>query len=133
MKNFEVCPKRHYEIDLAKNYKEPEGEQLRWGNFVHDALAKRCKDGTPLPKDLLSAMPYAEAWAAKVLGTGGERRVRADWTNPPAGSGGAISDGSSSRSSRLRSISSRGARATKAVMPKAVARQISRSTTSAAS
>ena len=72
MKNFEVCPKRHYEIDLAKNVKEPEGEQLRWGNVVHDALAKRCKDGTPLPKDLLAAMPYAEAWAAKVLGTGGD-------------------------------------------------------------
>ncbi len=72
MKNFEVCPKRHYEIDLAKNVKEPEGEQLVWGNFVHDALAKRCKDGTPLPKDLLAAMPHAEAWAVKVLGNGGQ-------------------------------------------------------------
>ena len=73
MKNFEVCPKRHYEIDLAKNYKEPEGEQLRWGNFVHKALADRCGPSrTQLPSDLLAAMPYAEAWAAKVLGTGGD-------------------------------------------------------------
>ena len=73
MKNFEVCPKRHYEIDLAKNYKEPEGEQLRWGNFVHKALADRCGPSrTQLPSGLLAAMPYAEAWAAKVLGTGGD-------------------------------------------------------------
>lgn len=72
MKNFEVCPKRHYEIDLVKSVKEPQGEALTWGNFVHDALAKRCKDGTPLPADLVAAMPYAEAWAVKVLGNGGD-------------------------------------------------------------
>jgi len=73
MKNFEVCPKRHYEIDLAKNVKEPEGEQLRWGNFVHKALADRCgPNRVPLPKDLVSAMPFAEAWAMKVLGSTGD-------------------------------------------------------------
>lgn len=69
MKNFEVCPKRHYEIDLAKNIKEPEGEQLVWGNFVHKGLAERCgKDQTPLPKELAMYEP----WAVKVLGNGGE-------------------------------------------------------------
>ena len=44
-----------------------------------------------------------------------------------------ISEGSISRSSRFRSISSRGVRATKAVMPSAVARQISRSTSRSSS
>lgn len=69
MKNFEVCPKRHYEIDLAKNVKEPEGEQLVWGNFVHRGLAERCgPDRTPLPKELEAYEP----WAVKVLGTGGD-------------------------------------------------------------
>lgn len=65
LKNFEVCPKRHYEIDLAKNVKEPEGDQLLWGNRVHDTLAKRCgKDRVPLPTDTEAFEP----WAVKVLG-----------------------------------------------------------------
>ena len=72
MKNFEVCPKRHYEIDLAKNVKEPEGEQLLWGNAVHKAMAERCgPNRTPLPTDITHAMPHAEAWAAKCIGKGG--------------------------------------------------------------
>lgn len=67
MKNFEVCPKRHYEIDLAKNIKEPEGEQLQWGNFVHSGFKARCGiDRTPLPDN----MKQYEPWAQKVLGDG---------------------------------------------------------------
>jgi N-formylglutamate amidohydrolase len=49
------------------------------------------------------------------------------------GGGGAIRPGSISRSSRFRSISARGARATKAVAPFAVARQTSRSTSRSSS
>src|SRR6478609_11334633 len=65
LKNFEVCPKRHYEIDLAKNFKEPGGQQLDWGNIVHDKLAARCGEKRePLPDDL----KMYEPWAAKVLG-----------------------------------------------------------------
>ena len=60
LKNFEVCPKRHYEIDLAKNIKEPLGEQLQWGNYVHDSLAERCgKDRKPLPADMQMYEPWA--------------------------------------------------------------------------
>jgi len=65
LKNFETCPKRHYEIDLAKNVKEPEGQQLQWGQHVHNHLANRCgEDRTPLPPDL----QMYEPWAVKVLG-----------------------------------------------------------------
>lgn len=65
LKNFEVCPKRHYEIDLARNFKEPGGQQLDWGNHVHDALAARCgTDRVPLPNDLAMYEP----WVTKVLG-----------------------------------------------------------------
>lgn len=49
LKNYRTCPKRHYEIDLAKNVKEDESEQLRWGHQFHDAMAKRIDKGTPLP------------------------------------------------------------------------------------
>lgn len=37
-KNYDVCPKRHYEVDLAKNFNES-SEQLTWGNDVHHAFS----------------------------------------------------------------------------------------------
>lgn len=49
LKNFDTCPKRYYEIDVAKTYKEADGEQLKWGNEVHEALANRLGKGVPLP------------------------------------------------------------------------------------
>jgi hypothetical protein len=71
LKNFEVCPKRHYEIDLAKNIKEPEGEQLQWGNFVHKGMAERCgPNRVPLPEQLAMYEP----WAVKAL-HGAERGI----------------------------------------------------------
>lgn len=68
LKNFDVCPKRMYEIDLCGNFKEDmQGEALKWGDDVHKALAKRLKDQTPLPKE----MQNYEYWADRVLrGTG---------------------------------------------------------------
>jgi hypothetical protein len=66
LKNFEVCPKRHWEIDLEKNFKEPPGQALDWGSYVHDKLAERCGPSrTQLPPDLVSYEP----WVLKVLGT----------------------------------------------------------------
>lgn len=63
LKNFEVCPKRHYNVDVIKSFKEEEGEQLQWGNAVHKALAERCRDGTPLPHP----MAGYEKWAVRVV------------------------------------------------------------------
>lgn len=63
LKNFEVCPKRHYHCDIAKDWVEEESEQLQFGNKLHEALAARIGKGTELPK------PFAEyeEWCAKVL------------------------------------------------------------------
>lgn len=63
LKNFETCPKRHYEIDITKRIKEEESEQLAYGNQLHSAIAARIEKGTPLPA------PYAsmEEWAERVL------------------------------------------------------------------
>lgn len=44
LKNFEACPKKHWEVDIAKNIKEPESEQLLWGNRVHKDLAAIIKN-----------------------------------------------------------------------------------------
>lgn len=69
LKNFEVCPKRHYEIDILKNHKDDSAEALLWGNAVHKALADRCgPNQTPLPE----GMGPFEPWAKKVL-TGADR------------------------------------------------------------
>jgi hypothetical protein len=71
LKNFEVCPKRHYNIDIAKTIVEEESEQLAYGNKLHDALAKRIAFGTELP------LPYREheQWALKVIQGPGKKLV----------------------------------------------------------
>lgn len=62
LKNYRVCPKRSYHVDIAKDFKEAEGEQLKWGNEVHEQLAKRCGEShTPLPL----TMEHYEPWARK--------------------------------------------------------------------
>lgn len=67
LKNFEQCAKRMYEVDIAKTYKDAGGEQLEWGNEVHDKLAKRLRDKIPLPE----TMERYEHWANRVdRGTG---------------------------------------------------------------
>ena len=45
LKNFRTCPKRHYHVDIAKDFKEDDSEDLLWGNEVHEALAKRIGKG----------------------------------------------------------------------------------------
>jgi hypothetical protein len=67
LKNFEVCPKRHYNVDVIKKFKEEEGEALQWGNAVHKALAARCgSQRVPLPTTM---MGY-EKWAAAITSGG---------------------------------------------------------------
>lgn len=51
LKNFRVCPKRSYHVDLAKDFKEEESDQLKWGDEVHKAMAARCgPKQVPLPQ-----------------------------------------------------------------------------------
>lgn len=52
LKNFRSCPKRHYHIEIAKDYREEEGEALKWGKTFHDAMANRIAKGTPLPNTM---------------------------------------------------------------------------------
>jgi hypothetical protein len=50
LKNFETCPKRHWHVDIKKDFKEEEGESLQYGNAVHKALADAVSGKAPLPK-----------------------------------------------------------------------------------
>lgn len=54
LKNFETCPKRHYEVDIAKNFSDDEGEALVWGNQVHKAFAECLGKGIALPPEMAS-------------------------------------------------------------------------------
>lgn len=66
LKNFESCPKRHFEVDIAKSVREEESEHLSYGNAVHTALAGRIAGGRALPP----GMEALEKWCARVLGDG---------------------------------------------------------------
>jgi len=63
MKNFEACPKRHYEIDLMKSFKEDESEQLKWGNLVHKALEDAVRKKKPLPTGMEQWQPLIDRFA----------------------------------------------------------------------
>jgi hypothetical protein len=66
LKNFESCPKRHWHIDLAKDVKEEESEQLAWGNMLHKAAARRLSLGTALP-DGMAGAGKLEEWCVRLL------------------------------------------------------------------
>ena len=52
LKNFYTCPKRHYEIDITKNIKEPKSDALDWGHDVHAAFDRYLAVGTRLPNTM---------------------------------------------------------------------------------
>lgn len=54
VKNFEVCPKKYFEVDVAKNWPEEDNDQLLFGNKLHKAMADRLAKKTPLPADLIT-------------------------------------------------------------------------------
>jgi hypothetical protein len=60
LKNFEVCPKRYYNVDVAKKVKEEESEELAYGNNLHDALAKAIIGKAPLPDTFRKMQKYVD-------------------------------------------------------------------------
>jgi hypothetical protein len=51
LKNFRSCPKRHWHLDINKDIKDPESDDIRWGKVFHEAMAARIQ-GKPLPQSL---------------------------------------------------------------------------------
>ena len=74
LKNSELCPKKYYEVDVAKHYKDG-GEQLMYGIKVHDAMKDAIKKGKPLPDSFIDYLPWVE-WARKLPG---EHLVENKW------------------------------------------------------
>jgi hypothetical protein len=63
LKNFDTCPKRHYEVDVAKHFRD-NTEQLDWGNRVHKSLADACKGKVALPEELKDYAKWVHAMRA---------------------------------------------------------------------
>ena len=60
LKNYETCPKRHYHVDVARDVKEPESEELKFGNELHSHMANRLgPNKVPMPKGWEKYEPYA--------------------------------------------------------------------------
>lgn len=64
IKNHESCPKRYYNVDVAKVVKEEESEALLYGNMLHKALAEAISGKTPLPKSFSNM----QSWVDRVSG-----------------------------------------------------------------
>lgn len=64
VKNGEICLKRHYEIDIAKTWKDTASDDpnspLVYGNKVHDAMARRLDLKRPLPPDMIDYEFFAK-------------------------------------------------------------------------
>lgn len=60
LKNYESCPKKHYHIDIAKDIKEEESEELKFGNMLHKALANFISKGEPLPVPFKAYEKYVD-------------------------------------------------------------------------
>lgn len=61
--NYEQCPKKFYHTSVAKDYKEPESDAMRYGKRVHKALELRVGEGKPLSGDLQFLEPIAAKFA----------------------------------------------------------------------
>src|SRR5579859_433025 len=72
LKNFETCPKRHWHVDVQKDVKEEDSEQLQYGNFIHKVFADRIGKGVPAPEMHRSLV---EPWSLRVLATPGDVEV----------------------------------------------------------
>jgi hypothetical protein len=49
LRNYETCPRRYNEYNVARTVKEPDSPAIQAGHALHSAFDARIKNGTPLP------------------------------------------------------------------------------------
>jgi hypothetical protein len=85
LKNYEICPKRHFETDIAKSTGAEQSDQLDWGDRVHKTAADYFGKGTPVPDEVAILRP----WIARIERTPGivlvERKYALDRNLNPCG------------------------------------------------
>lgn len=52
IKLYEQCPRKFWHLRVIKDVVEPEGEQAKYGTWVHAAFEEHVKNGVPLPETL---------------------------------------------------------------------------------
>lgn len=71
-KNYDTCPKRHYEVDIAKTFAES-SEQLVWGNQVHDALRDATTGKAALPDSMKDYQRWVDEIKSGVFASSGQQ------------------------------------------------------------
>ncbi len=75
LKNFMSCPKKHYEVDLAKNYAETGNDDpntpLNRGNRAHEQLALALTTRQPISEEFKDYQP----WVDRILAGPGQLLV----------------------------------------------------------
>lgn len=60
LKNYETCPKRYFNIDVEKRFKEDESEELMAGNNLHKVMAEAISGKKPLPPGYTSMQKWVD-------------------------------------------------------------------------
>lgn len=63
LKNFRSCPKRHWHMDIQKDFAEPESDHMKWGHMVHQSMADFIRTDKPLPLTMEHFRPMPERFA----------------------------------------------------------------------
>lgn len=60
LKLFDTCPKKYFEIRIAKNFEDAPGEHALYGTALHLAAEEYIRDGKELPKGFLFIKPQLD-------------------------------------------------------------------------
>lgn len=71
LKNYRVCPKRHFHADIKKDFKDELGDNLILGNMAHEALANAVAKGEPLPERFTKY----QHWVDRILNDSDESTI----------------------------------------------------------
>ena len=61
LKAFENCPRRFLEVNVQKNFREPENDAMRYGNRIHKAIENYFKGEDP-SSDIQHLIPILNAY-----------------------------------------------------------------------
>lgn len=64
LNEYRTCPKRYYEVRIAKSVIEPESDYLVWGKYFHKGFEVGIESNVPLPADMAQWEPIRKAMVA---------------------------------------------------------------------
>lgn len=61
LNDYRTCPKRYYEVRIAKSVREPDSHHLLWGKEVHSAFELGVSRNIPMPPNMVTMEPVRKA------------------------------------------------------------------------